>query len=183
MAKRGRPGSKGRRDKRGRLRSDQAGPTPERRTHGLIEHPEKPIADDEGRPSRPHRIVSILMVMERQGSVTPGMRQAGEDFQLRFFTARLDPLRAASMLRSSPSTAGDALTDRIQGARYSVWRAICAVGGLCSPSGSCLWNVIGCEQPLQEWALEQGWGPHRVSQQAADGVLISMLGALEQHYK
>jgi hypothetical protein len=42
-------------------------------------------------------------------------------------------------------------------AKEHVWRAICAVGGLASAGGACLWHVIGLEQSLKEWALV---GPH-----------------------
>ena len=61
-------------------------------------------------------------------------------------------------------------------------RAIRAVGGLGSPAGSCLWHVVGWEQSLKEWALGQGWNGRRVSQEAASGILIAALGALEAHF-
>jgi hypothetical protein len=35
---------------------------------------------------------------------------------------------------------------------------------------------------LKEWALEQGWNGRRVSQEAASGILIAALGALEAHF-
>jgi Domain of unknown function (DUF6456) len=162
-------------------------PTPERRNHGLVERLERPIADESGRPARPYRCVDTLGAMERRGSITAGMRQAGEDFRARFATAQLDPLRAPdwSRLRVSGSSrfnAGDEPGMRIEGARDMVWRAIQAVGGLGSPAGSCLWHVVGWERSLKEWALEQGWNGRRVSQEAASGILIAALGALEAHF-
>ena len=63
-----------------------------------------------------------------------------------------------------------------------VWHAIRAVGGIASPAGSCLWHVVGWERSLKEWALEQGWSGRRVSQEAASGILIAALGALEAHF-
>ena len=66
--------------------------TPERRCQGLIEIMPAIIADSAGRPSRPYRAVDTLMLMERRGSITAGMRQAGEDFRHRFALAQLDPL-------------------------------------------------------------------------------------------
>lgn len=186
MAKRGRPRSGGKRYANGRRKPNQEGaPTCERLTHGVVEHPVRPIADDEGRPSRPYRAVTLLMSMERRDSITPGMRQAGEDFQTRFFTAQLDPIHASKLLRMGPSTAGDEPSLRTEGARYSVWRAICAVGGLASPAGSCVWNVLGCDQSLQKWALDQGLRGHGygMGMATATSVLIAALGALEDHYR
>jgi Domain of unknown function (DUF6456) len=162
-------------------------PTPERRNRGVVEQLERPIADESGRPARPYRAVDTLGAMERRGSITAGMRQAGEDFRARFATAQLDPLRAPdwSRLRVGGSPrfrTGDGSGLRIEGARDAVWRAIRAVGGIGSPAGSCLWHVVGWERSLKEWALEQGWNGRRVSQEAASGILIAALGALEAHF-
>src|SRR5215470_7906729 len=74
-------------------------PTPERRNHDVIELLNRPIADESGRPGRPYRTVDTLAAMERRGSITAGMRQAGEDFRARFATAHLDPLRAPDWSR------------------------------------------------------------------------------------
>jgi hypothetical protein len=163
------------------------GPTPERLSRGIVERVERPIADESGRPSRPYRAVDTLAAMERRGSITTGMRQAGEDFRARFAVAQLDPLRAPDLLRpreSGPSRfrAANGPGLRIEGAREAVWRAILSAGGIGSPAGSCLWHVVGWERSLKEWALEQGWSGRRVSQEAASGILIAALGALEVHF-
>ena len=165
----------------------EAGPTEERRQHGLIEQLDRTIADAAGQPARPYRVVDTLAIMERRGSITAGMRQAGEDFRARFAVAQLDPLRAIDLshLRlgeHSPRPAADAPGLRIEAARTAVWRVIQAVGGIGSPAGSCLWHVLGWEQSVKEWALEQGWSGRRVSQEAAAGILIAALGALESHF-
>ncbi|HZU89545.1 MAG TPA: DUF6456 domain-containing protein [Stellaceae bacterium] len=162
-------------------------PTPERRHHGKIERFERPIADEDCRPSRPYRAVDTLMLMQRRGSITAAMRQAAEDFRARFAAAQLDPLRALdwSRLRSgahAPRRGADDAGLRTEAARRAVWRAIQAVGGIASPAGSCLWHVVGWEQSLKEWALSQGWQGRRVSQEAASGSLIAALGALEAHF-
>jgi hypothetical protein len=162
-------------------------PTPERQNHGVIERLDRPIADESGRPARPYRAIDTLAAMERRGSITAGMRQAGEDFRARFTIAQLDPLRAPDWSRARNCGAirfndagGPAL--RIEAARDVVWRAIQAVGGLGSPAGSCLWHVVGWERSLKEWAIEQGWSGRRVSQETASGILIAALGALEAHF-
>ena len=159
-------------------------PTPERQQHGPIELLPRAIADSAGQPSRPYRAVDTLATMERRGSITAGMRQAGEDFRARFTVAQLDPLRALDLahLRLGerglhPERDGPGL--RIEAARRAVWRAIQGVGGIASPAGSCLWHVVGWECTLKEWALEQGWSGRRVSQEAASGILVAALGALE----
>jgi hypothetical protein len=162
-------------------------PTPERRNHGLIERLERPISDDAGRSARPYRSVDTLAAMERRGSITAGMRQAGEHFRTRFTTAQLDPLSAFDVSRPRTGShsgyrSGEEPGLRIENAREAVWRAILAVGGQGSAGGSCLWHVLGWERSLKEWALEQGWSGRRVSQEAASGILIAALGALEAHF-
>ena len=164
-----------------------AGPTPQRMQHGLVERLERAIGDAAGHPSRPYRAVDTLLIMQRRGSITAGMRQAGDDFRARFALAQLDPLRAfdpshlrLGERRPRPDNDGPAL--RIEAARAQVWRAIQAVGGIASPAGSCLWHVVGWERSLKEWALEQGWSGRRVSQESASGILIAALGALEAHF-
>jgi hypothetical protein len=163
-------------------------PTSERGEHELIERVERPIADVTGGSARPYRAVDTLAMMERRGSITAAMRQAGEDFRVRFATAQLDPLRAIDYSR--PRTGGGVRRKvgeetgwRIEAAREAVWRAVLAVGGPGSPGGSCLWHVVGWERSLKEWAIEQGWNGRRVSQEAASGILIGALGALEAHHR
>src|ERR1700757_2748325 len=168
-------------------RKIEGGPTPERRSRGIVELVERPIADESGRPARPYRAVDTLAAMERRGSISAGMSQAGEDFRTRFATAQLDPLRAPDWSRlrvggSSRFRAADEPGLRIEGARDVGWRAGQAVGGIGSPAGSCLWHVVGWERSLKEWALEQGWNGRRVSQEAASGILIAALGTLEAYF-
>ncbi|HKS88746.1 MAG TPA: DUF6456 domain-containing protein [Stellaceae bacterium] len=167
--------------------SAAGGPTPERRAHGPVERLDRAIGDSDGQPSRPYRAVDTLLQMERRGSITPAMRQAGEDFRSRFALAQLDPLRALDLshLRLGaralrPDHDGPGL--RIEAARRAVWRAIEAVGGIASPAGSCLWHVVGWEHSLKEWALHRGWSGRRVSQESASGILVAALGALEAHF-
>lgn len=162
-------------------------PTEERYRQGAIEQIARPIADEAGRSVRPFRAIDTLLMMERRGSITAGMRQAAEDFRLRFAVAQLDPLRALDYSRPRDSGAGpkigrDEFGLRVETAREHVWRAIGAVGGPRSPGGSCLWHVVGWERSIKEWALDQGWNGRRVSQEAASGILIAALGALEAHY-
>ena len=107
----------------------------ERLQHGPVELVPAIIADSAGRPARPLRAIDTLTIMERRGSITAGMRQAGEDFRRRFAAAQLDPLRALDLSRLSlgdkPARRGDhAPGHRAEAARAAVWRAIRAVGGI-----------------------------------------------------
>jgi hypothetical protein len=145
------------------------------------------MADSSGRPARPHRTIDTLAAMERRGSITAGMRQAGEDFRARFKTAQLDPLSALDISRpmtglDSSRTFREERALRIENAREVVRRAILAVVGPGSAGGSCLLHVLGWQRSLKEWALEQGWSGRRVSQEVASGILIAALGALEAHF-
>ena len=164
-----------------------AAPTDERQRQGPVERLDRPIADDSGHSARPYRAIDTLATMQRRGSITAGMRQAAEDFRARFLMAHLDPLRALDYSRPRDGTRrsegrGESGL-RMESAREHVWRAIVAVGGPGSPGGSCLWHVVGWERSLKEWAIEQGWNGRRVSQEAASGILIAALGALETHYR
>jgi hypothetical protein len=160
------------------------GPTPERLARGPVELLER-AQDEEGRVSRPHRAIDILAAMERRGAITPGMRRAGEDFRALFQRAQLDPLAAADISRPVVSGRGfvNAPGWRIENARRHLYDAILAVGGYSSPAGSCLFHVLGWEQTLKEWAFGQGWSGRRVSQEAASGILIGTLGALEAFFE
>ncbi len=162
-------------------------PSAERLRHGPIERLDRAIADTQHNSSRPYRALDTLAIMERRGSITADMRQAGEDFRARFAMAQLDPLRALDLsqlrLGDRPSRGADEGPGlRIEAARDAVWRAIQSVGGIASPAGSCLWHVVGWECSLKAWALEQGWNGRRVSQETASGILVAALGALEAHF-
>jgi len=174
--------------RRRRLIAESADAPPrERANHELIERFDRTISDSSGRPGRPYRVVDTLALMERRGTITPSMRQAGEGFRDRFAIAQLDPLSAFDLSRQrSGSRAGSSpaqqVGSRIEDARKAVWGAILAVGGPSSAGGSCVWHVLGWQQSLKEWALGQGWNGRRVSQEAASGILIASLGALEAHF-
>ncbi len=159
-------------------------PTLERRRQGVVERLERAIADEAGRPARPYRAVDTLALMQRRGSITAAMRQAGEDFRIHFRRAALDPLRALDLARPPAPANGrrpDAPAWPIEAARQTVWCALQAVGGLGSPAGSCLWHVVGWERSLKEWAREQGWNGRRVSEEAASGIMVATLGILAAH--
>ena len=120
--------------------------------------------------------------MLSKGTITPAMRQAGEDFHTLFMTAQLETLRAADLTRLSDGIRDLPLTLRQAEARKEIWRILKTVGGIASPAGSCLWHVVGSTATLKEWALHRGWNGRALSQEAASGVLIGALGALQAQF-
>lgn len=170
--------------RRGRPPAALPGPTPERLRRGDVAPVPRAIADEAGNPSLPYRSVDTLARMLRQGSVTPAMCQAADDFRAQFARASLDPLGAPDLRRPPRATGhGLELSEQQVEARRRVWRALTAVGGIASPAGSCIWHVLGCEWSLRQWALREGWGAGRaMSPETAAGVLVGALGVLRVLY-
>lgn len=170
--------------KRGRPPAPKAGngPTPERLQHGDVALAPHAIADEFGRPARPYRSVDTLAHMLRRQSITPAMRQAGDDFRAQFARAALDPLRAPDLRRTPQRGRSLEPSEQQVEARKRVWRALTAVGGIASPAGSCIWHVLGCEWSLRQWALREGWAGRPVSEETASGVLVGALGVLQALY-
>jgi hypothetical protein len=159
-------------------------PSKWRRRRGPVEQLEAPITDAEGQIARPWRAVDTLQRMERSGSITPQMRQAGEDFRKQFYKAHLDRLHAVDLAR--PIVDGHRPQEPaviFAHARNKVLDVIDHAGGLYSPAGSVLWNVVGWEQSLREWAFSTGWDGHRVAVSQASGILVAALGTIAKYYK
>jgi hypothetical protein len=108
-------------------------PTLERSNHGIVERLERAISDTSGRPARPYRFVDTLAVMERRGSITAGMRQAGEDFRDCFAVAQLDPLSAFDIAPEDRQPGRFSICGRAR-----VTNRECAQGGLVCHS--CRWR-------------------------------------------
>jgi hypothetical protein len=135
----------------------------------------------EGRIVVHHRTVDTLGKMLRAGTITPEMHDAARDLQAAFIVANLDPLRALPILRV-PGTGRDLdLNDRQVCARRRVHKAMAALGGISSPAGSCVWQVVGLQRSVREWAMRQGWGGRPVRQEQAQGILVAALGMLAGH--
>jgi hypothetical protein len=168
--------------RRGRAANDPAGPTPERLQRGDVALVPHAIADEAGRPARPYRSVDTLGRLLRNGTITPAMRQAADDFRAQFARAALDPLRAADLRRPPDAVRGLEPTERQEDARKRVWRSLQALGGIASPAGSCAWHVLGCEWSVRQWAARQGWGGRSLSEETAVGILVGALGVLQALY-
>jgi hypothetical protein len=73
------------------------------------------------------------------------------------------------------------LNERQLHARRRVHETMAALGGISSPSGSCVWHVVGLQRSVREWAIRQGWGGRPVRQEQAQGILVAALGMLAAH--
>jgi hypothetical protein len=170
------------RKRKARTRPDELAPSPERLTQGPVERLPQPIADEAGRPARPYRAVDTLTAMLRKRTITPAMHQAGEDFHALFMTAQLETLRAADLHRLPDGMRELNITLRQAEARKQIWHILKTLGGVSSPAGSCVWHVVGSAVTLKEWALHHGWNGRVLSPEAASGVLIGALGALQAQF-
>lgn len=159
---------------------DIVAPTPERSGHGRVERMRGQIADDRGHPARPFRAVDTLEIMARRGSISPAMRQAGDDFRRDFRCSGFDQLRAALLDRLKGGS--ERLIELRPDATRRVRRALIALGGATSPAGSCVWHVLGLEENLKEWAVRQGWSGRAINEKMASGILIAALGVLVIEY-
>jgi hypothetical protein len=170
-----------RRTKRQEAVTPLSAPTPWRLQHGDFHAPRVEPDPDTGTPVSLRRAVTLLDRMVASGTITPAMRQAGDDFHRSFRVASLDPLRAAPFMRV-PRTSGDTTTERIEAARGRIGKAMAVLGGSDSPAGSCIWHVVGCEASIREWAARCGWGGRSMGHAQAQGVLVGALGVLAAHY-
>ena len=114
--------------------------------------------DPDGRIVYHHRTVDTLGKMLRAGTIDQAMHDAAKDFQAAFIIAQLDPLRALPILRVPGTGREPDLSERQLHARRRVHQAMAALGGICSPAGSCVWHVVGLQRSVREWAMRQGWG-------------------------
>lgn len=69
-------------------------------------------------------------------------------------------------------------------ARDRVNKVMNTLGGVASPAGSIIWNVVGLGRNLKEYTTEFAFSSNRpVSEPAAKGMLVCALGVLAQHYR
>lgn len=148
-------------------------PPAERAQHDPVERLPQAIADDEGRPADPYRVVTLLMRMERNGEIDADMLRAAIEFHVLFRRAHHDTLKTADMARI-PTHGVRPASGAPDGARWRVYQIIQMLGGQTSLMGSCAWNVLGEEQSLSRWARERT----RLKRKEARGILRVTLETL-----
>lgn len=149
-----------------------------RTQHGPVSLSPEQIVDAAGSIGRPYIASDILARFERSGRITREMRTAGEDFRNNFDRAHLEGLRCSQVEHIPGVRFAKNEAARILQAKRAVWAAIDAVGGIVSPGGSCLWNVIGLDCTLRDWAIQRSWNGMPMHQMSASGILIGALGAI-----
>ena len=128
------------------------------------------------------RTVDSLTLMLKNGTITPQMHDAGQDFSATFLLAQLNGPSVPALDRIPGGQWRDSMTERVAYARKRVGEALDAVGGIASPGGSAIWYIAGLGHSVKEWAALQGWNGRSLSQPEARGILVAALGMLAMHY-
>jgi hypothetical protein len=129
------------------------------------------------------RTVDSLGLLLRNGSITQGMHDAGQDFSRTFVAAQLSAIGSAPMDRIPGGQWRDTMTERCAWARKHLGEALDAVGGISSPGGCAVWHIAGLGQSVREWSAMAGWNGRSLNQYEAKGILVSALGVLAVHYR
>jgi len=160
------------------------GPTRETVQHLGARRSLQQVADSDGNVAWPYRAeLSFLHRLEQRGVIDSKMREAAERFNATYFLAGLDPLKAGDVGRLPGGAPGGGDPPRIEHARRRVQDIMVLCGGLGSPAGSCLWNVVGAGVTLAAWSAHEGWGGRSLHQVEARGILLAALGMLTGYFE
>lgn len=160
---------------------DLATPSKWRLQHGEFSAPIREADPETGSPVEHRRAVDTLGMMLTNGTITPQMHEAGAIFRALFRSAALDDIATSQLIRLAGAT-NDDMPNRQIDARRRIANAIDALGGHDSPSGSCVWFVVGLEFSVREWAMRQGWAGRVVHGPVGQGILVGALGMLAMHF-
>lgn len=128
------------------------------------------------------RCIDSLGILLRNGSITPQMHDAGEDFNRTFVFAQMGHAGAPPLTRIPGGQWTDSMTERVVWARKRMHEALDAVGGIRSPGGCAVWHVAGLGRSVKEWSAVEGWNGRTLNQYEAKGILVGALGVLTVHY-
>jgi hypothetical protein len=156
-------------------------PSPWRLQHGGFSEPMRDADPETGTPVQHRRAVDSIGAMLANGTITPEMHEAGAMFRTQFRGAALDGVRTTQLLRM-PGGSGETMTERQVAARQRVLTALDVLGGLHSPAGSAVWNVLGLECSIREWGSQQGWQGRPIAPAQAQGMFTAALAVLATHY-
>jgi hypothetical protein len=126
-----------------------------------------------------HRVVDTIGMLERNGTITPEMALAAQDFARDFRAAHFDGIKTSSLVKVDASRDAEPAPGR-EGARRRVLRDLDALGGLDSPAARAVWHVVGLEESLREWAMTDRWQGRTMRYYAAQGVLVAALAVLSR---
>lgn len=154
----------------------------ERRQHDTFVLSPRAITDALGAIAQPWRAMTMLERLELKGDITPAMHDAGKEFARLYRLAASSPMQTSDLQREVrvQSELSVHLHER---AVHQRDEALNYIGGPGKPAYSCAWNVLGDEQTLREWALQQGWNGHPIREEVAKGILIATLGALAKFFR
>ncbi len=135
-----------------------------------------PAIHQESQPQ--YRTVDTLGLLLKRKKIDKAAHDAGQSFAEDFFDAGLGGIKAIDYadIRSGQVTA-DSITEHAAFARRRVHKALVAVGGIGSPSGKILWDIVGLGLSPTEVA-----GQDNVHRREIIGLLRGALYVLARHY-
>jgi hypothetical protein len=125
-----------------------------------------------------YRTLDTLGLLFKRGKIDRAAHDAGENFAEDFVAAQLGGTHAidyAAVRGGQPFS--ESITEHAAFAKRRVHKALDAVGGIGSPSGKVLWDIVGLETPLTQVAQNMGRDRREVI-----GMLISSLFVLARYY-
>jgi hypothetical protein len=101
-----------------------------------------------------YRTLDTLGLLLKRGKIDRAAHDAGQRFAEDFQNAQLGGARAIdyAAVRSGNSSSGESITEHAAFSRRHVHKALDAVGGIGSPSGKVLWDIVGLGMPPTEMA-------------------------------
>jgi hypothetical protein len=155
-------------------------PTLERQVHGKVQLASGPVKADTGDFGIPYQATDLLADMQERGTITDQEKLAGDRFRAWFCIGKLDGLCAADMAKPIVDGGGRVpdVQFRAEYARSEIDRAIRWVGGRDSPSGSCLWHIVGLDESLRGWSELQRHNSRNINHINASGILVVALEKL-----
>ena len=142
------------------------------------------VLDTKGIISAPAaRAVDTVLEMLRKGTISRHQYDAGVRFRDDFDLGQCEPLRAASLMRVGGRHGAD-IAGSMHAARARVGKAIRALGGMGSPGGDLVWEVVGRGLTILDYCRRRPWGRDGapLSRKAASLTLRDALLTLDAHY-
>jgi hypothetical protein len=119
------------------------------------------------------RVADTLRRMEMAGTINPDQKRAGDEFRLDFQTAHLHGIRPRQMERIDLVWKSGEVLSRVEQCKRRIFRDIEALGGIGAVGSIAMWDIVGREVSLQEWAQYRGWG-----RKAAGGIVAASLAVI-----